>query len=112
MAVVLCKVSDIPRQNGLEAHLPDAGAGRDIMLFRSAKGVVAYHNVCPHQGRSLSIGPGEFLLGKNRQLICPHHGASFDLGSGECVSGPCKGDRLKPLPLRLEGDLVYIDRNS
>jgi len=104
----LCRVSDIPEDNGLEIRRPGPGGPLNLALFRTAGRVQAWRNVCPHMGRSLTFAPGEFLLGDRGELICPHHGASFDLRTGQCLSGPCAGDRLQTVEVIVENDRVLL----
>lgn len=78
-----------------------------IMLKKEDSGYLAYENLCPHQGRRLDYIQGEFLLDDDAQIICPAHGAVFAPQSGECMSGPCKGQSLKPVELQIENDEVF-----
>jgi nitrite reductase/ring-hydroxylating ferredoxin subunit len=36
------------------------------------------------------------------------HDASFLIDTGECVFGPCPGESLESLPIRVKGDKVYL----
>ena len=74
------------------------GDAESLILHRDAAGDVrAWLNVCPHAGRRLDWAPGQFLVGKDGMLVCAVHGASFELAGGSCISGPCRGDRLRPV---------------
>jgi nitrite reductase/ring-hydroxylating ferredoxin subunit len=82
-------------------------------------GVVrAYVNSCPHARTELDWQPGEVFDETGLYLICATHGAAFDPASGLCVSGPCRGDRLYPVPTHeVEGQVrlalpVRNDRDS
>ena len=109
MSEALCQLADLPLENGLSLRLESSGRVRHIVLFKASNGVRAYLDVCPHQGRSLAFAPGEYLLGERGELICPHHGASFELASGVCLSGPCQGDRLTAISVRVDDGRVYLD---
>jgi nitrite reductase/ring-hydroxylating ferredoxin subunit len=37
------------------------------------------------------------------------HGALFEIDSGLCVSGPCAGKALRPLPVRVERGYVMLE---
>ncbi len=100
----LCDLAEIPADNGLERRADD----RDLAVFLTAQGVRVYVNACPHQGRSLTFAPDEFLLENTGKLICPHHGACFELVTGACVSGPCKGSRLTAVPVSIEAGKVKL----
>lgn len=85
------------------------GAVESLIVSRSGDAVRAWLNVCPHAGRRLDWAPGQFLVGKDGLLVCAVHGASFELTHGACVSGPCRGESLRAVPVRIEGDSVWID---
>ena len=109
MSEALCQLTDLPAANGLGLRVEGPAGIRHIVLFRAPDGVRAYLDVCPHQGRSLAFAPGEYLLGERGELICPHHGASFELASGACLSGPCQGDRLTAVGVRIDDGWIYLD---
>lgn len=68
----------------------------------------AYVNECPHVGTPLDLWPNEFLSEDGSTLVCATHGALFSPDSGACFAGPCAGDRLTPLPVRLEGRTIVV----
>jgi nitrite reductase/ring-hydroxylating ferredoxin subunit len=93
----------------------EPGAGREfrsaqgwVVLIRGASGVCAWLNSCPHQGRSLNLGPDEFLFTPEGRLMCPHHGAVFDVDSGSCLDGPCKGSALTAVALSVDDGEIYL----
>ncbi len=102
-----------PALTALEA-LPDGvpaaceaevdGAPEPLILLRRGNDVRAWLNVCPHAGRRLDWAPGKFLLSKTGQLVCAAHGASFELDAGECVAGPCRGQSLRAVAVRVDGE--------
>jgi nitrite reductase/ring-hydroxylating ferredoxin subunit len=104
----LCKLEEMPVASAREVTLPTASGMRYLVLFRATDGVRAYLNCCPHQGRSLSYAPDQFLFDNDGRLVCPHHGACFDLDSGHCVSGPCLGASLTPVATRVENGQVLL----
>lgn len=64
--------------------------GRKVLLCRSAAGIHAMDEVCPHQ--TLSLDGGRV---RGTSIICPHHGARFSLEDGRSMSP------LTPKPLTL-----------
>lgn len=84
------------------------GSRRIVQIGRLSIGVFnvngtyyAIKNRCPHQqaplclgkvvGTSLPSKPGEFLYGKEGEVIrCPWHGWEFDLTSGKSLFDPMK----------------------
>jgi len=105
----LCKINDIPEGGAIEVGVVDErDAVRDsLMLTRHGSEVRAYRNICPHAGRRLDWAPNQFLI-EDGYVICTAHGAMFRLASGECVSGPCRGTGLTPVPIESIGDEVVL----
>lgn len=68
----------------------------------------AYVNQCPHLGIELNWMPGRFMDTDNLFIQCSSHGALFKPGDGECIAGPCQGDALTTLDLRIEGGAIQI----
>jgi nitrite reductase/ring-hydroxylating ferredoxin subunit len=64
-----------------------------VVLFRSATGVVAAPDRCPHREAPLSQGVVD-----NNCLVCPYHGWTFG-DDGRCVNVPSSGDGV-PVPPR------------
>ena len=85
--------SDLPPV-GIVSEMVIDGEKESIILHCTAAGIVAWLNVCPHQGRRLDYVPGKFLVDKGR-LVCAAHGATFRLEDGECAAGPCRGASLR-----------------
>jgi len=52
--------------------------------------------------------PNDFFTEDGRALICSTHGAIYEPATGLCTAGPCVGDRLSRLPLRLDGDTLVV----
>jgi nitrite reductase/ring-hydroxylating ferredoxin subunit len=88
-------------ENGVEEAFP-------ILIGRDDSGqVFAYVNVCPH-GQETLYAAAEPLDAASRALVCTQHGAVFDTGSGVCTSGPCKGQRLRSVPVAEHAGEIYI----
>ncbi|AWH34222.1 MULTISPECIES: Rieske (2Fe-2S) protein [Stenotrophomonas] len=84
------------------------GDAESVVLYRDGSQVRAFLNICPHAGRRLDWAPGQFLKSREGHLVCAAHGASFALDSGDCVAGPCKGDRLRAVPVDVRDGQVYL----
>lgn len=103
----LCRLTDIPDGGATAVDALLADGAQSLILLRDGGQVRGYRNVCPHAGRRLDYAPGKFLL-KDDTLICAVHGASFQRQAGVCVAGPCRGDSLRAVALRVEGDEVWL----
>jgi nitrite reductase/ring-hydroxylating ferredoxin subunit len=70
---------------------------------------VAFLNRCAHVPTEMDWTPGEFLDAERRYIVCTFHGALYEPQSGRCVQGPCRGQRLTPVPLReSEGQVWWL----
>jgi nitrite reductase/ring-hydroxylating ferredoxin subunit len=77
--------------------------GRRVLVCRSADGVHALDEICPHQRQSLAGGRI-----RGTSLFCPHHGARFSLEDGRSLS-PVTPDGLKLYPCIVAGDRLEIE---
>ena len=68
----------------------------------------AYRNSCPHTGSPLDWVDHQFLDVEGALIQCAVHDARFLIDTGECVFGPCPGESLEALPIRVENDQVYL----
>ena len=62
----------------------------------------------PALGTPLDLWPNEFLSEDGRLIVCATHGALFEPSTGACIAGPCAGDALTRLAVRLEGGDVVV----
>ncbi|WP_029654489.1 Rieske (2Fe-2S) protein [Marinobacter daepoensis] len=85
-----------------------AGAPLTGFAFLDGDTPRAYLNACPHLGIELNWLPGRFMDVDNLFIQCSTHGALFKPGSGECIAGPCQGDALTPLEIRLQNGEVQV----
>lgn len=80
-------------------------------VVRQGGDVRAYVNHCPHAGFPLNGSPDRFLAPAASLIRCVMHGALFEVGTGRCVSGPCVGQGLQPLPVHVRSGYVLLDEN-
>jgi len=104
----LIALSRIPEGGFAEAEALVDGELESLILHRSAAGVRAWLNVCPHAGRRLDWAPGEFLKSKDGLLVCAVHGASFETDGGECIAGPCRGEHLRAVAVEVHEGAVHL----
>ena len=105
----LCRLDEIP-DPGSKGF--DLGGGADMVslfVVRAGDTVVAYENACPHTGGPLDWVPDQFLTREKDRILCATHGALFRIADGACLAGPCAGDRLRALPVRIEGGTVAVE---
>lgn len=104
----LIAVSAIPDAGFAEVEVELDGIAESLVLHRDGDRVRAWLNVCPHAGRRLDWAPGQFLRSKDGLLVCAAHGAAFETGEGVCVAGPCRGERLRAVPVRVRDGTVEL----
>lgn len=107
-ANALCQVQEVPDGGALSLQAEVEGEVQALIVLRRGDCVRAFHNVCPHAGRRLDWAPGQFLFSAG-DLVCAAHGATFSVPDGACVAGPCRGDRLREVAVRIaEGRVVMV----
>jgi nitrite reductase/ring-hydroxylating ferredoxin subunit len=102
-------LADIPNP-GAKAFVLEEEDGRKTAGFIVRIGLTlkAYVNSCPHTGAPLNWSENRFLDFTQTEILCTMHGARFIPETGHCRAGPCKGRRLAPISLNLNGELVEI----
>lgn len=72
----------------------------------------AYRNSCPHTGAPLEWQAHRFLDYDGSFIECAIHGALFRVDDGQCLRGPCAGQPLQALPIRVDESGVWVDVSS
>jgi nitrite reductase/ring-hydroxylating ferredoxin subunit len=105
---VICRVSDIddPGSRGFTMGRGDWPLRGFVV--RVGEQVFGYVNRCPHAGHPLNLGPNRFLTPRRELILCSSHGALFERQTGFCVAGPCGGQSLQSVPLRIEAGFVML----
>lgn len=67
--------------------------GRDLVLWRSSKGVHCWLDLCIHRGAKLSLG--QVRLQDGGCLVCPYHAWEY-APSGQCTHIPAHPDLAPP----------------
>jgi nitrite reductase/ring-hydroxylating ferredoxin subunit len=86
-----------------------AGKGRDTVFLVRRAGLRAYRDECPHwAGTPLPWRKDAYLNGSGTRIVCSAHGAQFEIETGMCVLGPCVGESLIALPVKVtpQGDVL------
>lgn len=101
----LCKLSELPVVGARGFDLHGRGVD-DVFVVREYGFLRAYRNSCPHwPGSTLPWRKHGYLSHGKEYIVCHGHGAKFTLDDGLCVLGPCVGQRLESIPLRIEEEL-------
>ncbi len=104
----LCHLDDLGPADAVGVR-PQNGVP-SIIVVRAHKALYAYRNSCPHNGSPLCKTRRGYLTGQpdGLTLRCAVHHAQFDIQSGACTQGPCPGTSLQAVPIRIEGDAVFL----
>jgi nitrite reductase/ring-hydroxylating ferredoxin subunit len=103
----LCMLDDLADASA-RGFSSTGGGDDDLFVVRRGDAVYGYRNVCPHNGVALEYRKDKFLNADGSEIVCSAHGAHFDIATGYCTYGPCLGESLQPLPLRIEHGRVMI----
>jgi nitrite reductase/ring-hydroxylating ferredoxin subunit len=104
----VCHKEDIP-ENGSKGFSIEARTGEiEFFVVRKNNHYFAYVNSCPHTNINLEWVPDQFLDMNNNLIQCSLHGAKFMIEDGYCISGPCQGQKLKALDVRIEDDYLQL----
>lgn len=106
--IVPCTLADLAATGAKGVTIEHDGRRRDIVVVQHADGALAYENRCPHQGTPLEITPDRFVDSQRRTIHCSTHGARFRLADGYCYSGPCRGQALTPVAVRIVAGRVVL----
>jgi nitrite reductase/ring-hydroxylating ferredoxin subunit len=103
---VLCRLAEIPDGGTLGFVLGEGDWPLRGLIVREGDAAHGYVNCCPHAGHRLSFHPDRFLTPDGSLIRCQSHGAMFEKNTGVCVAGPCVGESLKHVPVKVEaGDV-------
>jgi nitrite reductase (NADH) small subunit len=111
--VRVCRAEELPP--GERRIVPIAEI--EVGVFNLGDRLVAYRNLCPHQGAPVCTGrvggttlpsaPGEYVYGRHGRILhCPWHGWQFDLDTGEALFG--HRVRLAPVEVELTNDSIVV----
>lgn len=90
--------------NNLTAHKVSVVSQGDlsIALIRHGDDVKAYVNNCPHANVPLNSMYKIEIDPRTLTIKCSVHDAFFRVDDGYCVSGPCQGKSLSPVPVIID----------
>lgn len=92
------------------ARAYDTDDGRTIFITQRDGSYYAYNNLCPHLQTELEFLENQFLDQDGEYIQCSTHGALFNVETGECISGPCLGESLEKVNIKVHSDGgIYIE---
>jgi nitrite reductase/ring-hydroxylating ferredoxin subunit len=107
-ARVLCSLSELDETGSRGFAVGEGDWPLRGFVVRTANGVAAYVNTCPHAGHPLNFRPHKFLTPDRNLILCASHGALFARDNGLCIAGPCPGQSLRAVPIEVLGEYVLL----
>jgi nitrite reductase/ring-hydroxylating ferredoxin subunit len=100
----LCTLSALP--DGDACGFDPLETGHDTLLIvRRGRSLYGWRDDCPHQpGTRLPWKKNAYLNGTRERIVCSAHGALFEIETGLCTLGPCLGEHLQAVRVRLAAD--------
>jgi nitrite reductase/ring-hydroxylating ferredoxin subunit len=100
--LLLARVEDLPDAGARVIEVEHDGLRTSLILARKGGAISAFINECPHAGYPLQRADGVILIQEGRFMVCGAHGASFKLENGACAGGPCNGDGLERVAIKIK----------
>ena len=105
---VLCSLADLKTTGSHGFAVGEGDWPLRGFIVRTAAGIAAYVNYCPHAGHPLNIRPNRFLTPDRNLILCCSHGALFARDNGLCIAGPCQGKSLTAIPVEVVSGYVLL----
>lgn len=105
-SVFLCRLDEIedPGSKGFE----NIDGEKPFFIVRRGDEVFAYRNFCPHYGAPLDWKPDAFLSYEKDLILCSMHSALFNIDDGVCIEGPCPGQALEKIKIKVINNKIYV----
>ncbi|WDS35030.1 Rieske (2Fe-2S) protein [Pseudoxanthomonas sp.] len=103
----VCRLDDLA-DGRARGFATDPRGDDGAFVVKRDGGLYAYRNLCPHNLRPLEYAKDRFLSADGSDIICYAHGAHFNIVDGVCSYGPCLGERLMTLPVRVHADWIWV----
>ena len=107
-ARALCAIAELDETGSCGFTVGEGDWPLRGFIVRTANGIAAYVNTCPHAGHPLNFRPNRFLTPDRNLIMCASHGALFARDNGLCIAGPCPGQSLTPVPIEVLGEYVLL----
>ena len=105
---MLCAVAELEETGSRGFAVGEGDWPLRGFIVKTATGVAAYVNYCPHAGHPLNLRPDRFLTPDRNLILCCSHGALFARDNGLCIAGPCAGQSLKTIAVEVVAGYVML----
>jgi len=102
------KGSELGEHRTVKFVFEEDGANKEGFVLRHDGQLYAYRNECRHIPMTLDWVENRFVSRDGRYVQCATHGALYEMDSGLCVAGPPTGERLRALPVEVDGDEIVV----
>lgn len=101
----LCHEADVT-EGDAKGFPIDGNPRRKVIVLRHEGRLIGWLDSCPHYagGTPMAWRTNAYLNGDKTKIVCASHGATFNKETGVCELGPCLGQSLTPVPLRVDTD--------
>lgn len=105
----LCS-GDTIDEGGARGFDPTEVGADTIFVVRWEASLHGWRNSCPHLDVPMHYRKDRFMSADGQRIVCYAHGAQFRPDDGLCVLGPCQGQSLQPVVLRVDdkGDVWLL----
>lgn len=97
-------IANIKNVTNARATVVAMSGRHDVILIKLHNEIKAYENNCPHQNVPLNEAYKIDVNPFENTMKCSVHDAFFKIEDGECVEGPCWGEHLKAVTIRVDTD--------
>jgi nitrite reductase/ring-hydroxylating ferredoxin subunit len=105
---VICRLDDLENPGARGFTIGTGDWPLRGFIVRVGDNAWGYVNRCPHAGHPLNLGANRFLTAGREAILCASHGALFDKTTGFCIAGPCAGQSLQSVAVRIESGFVML----
>jgi nitrite reductase/ring-hydroxylating ferredoxin subunit len=105
--IKLCDFNELSEVDSREFVISEFSPARNIFIVRNYEIIAAYENSCPHNLGPLNWSADVFLSYEKDYIECANHGALFEIDNGRCIYGPCVGQSLQAVNVKVENGVVY-----
>ncbi len=107
--IKLCGFNELSEVDSREFVISEFSPERNIFIVRNYEITAAFENSCPHNLGPLNWAENVFLNQEEDYIQCVNHGALFEIDNGQCIYGPCEGQSLTPIQIKIDDGVVYAD---
>ncbi|WND03746.1 Rieske 2Fe-2S domain-containing protein [Temperatibacter marinus] len=107
VGTLMATLSDLQKTGSKNVIFKKEDKQLQVLLHCTVKGIKAYINSCPHARVPLNLFGDRFMDITDRYLLCQTHGARFEPETGYCIAGPCKGEYLRSVAIKVTEKAIY-----